>query len=110
MLPACRTASEGFAIPTFDVVPSDVEGFMEELWEFQATFHDCFARSESRVHFFDYMVGQFSKLERKSIEPMALLVVAYLLLADIVSRPLPCRLNDMNQPVISKSNQFSTPR
>ena len=74
MLPACRTAGEGFAIPTFDVVPSDVEGFMEELWEFQATFHDCFTRSEPRVHFFAYMVGQFSKLERKSIEPMALQV------------------------------------
>lgn len=72
MLPACRTAGEGFAIPPFDVVPSDVEGFLEELWEFQSTFHDCFARSEPRVHFFDYMVGQFSKLERKSIEPMAL--------------------------------------
>jgi SRSO17 transposase len=72
MLPACRTAGEGFAIPTFEVVPSDVEGFMEELWEFQAAFHDCFARSEPRAHFFDYMVGQFSKLERKSIEPMAL--------------------------------------
>src|SRR5215831_14589902 len=74
MLPACRTAGEGFAIPTFDVVPSDVEGFMEELWEFQATFHDCFPRSEPRVHFFDYMVGQCSKLARKSIEPMALQV------------------------------------
>jgi SRSO17 transposase len=49
-----------------------VEGFLEELWEFQSTLHDCFARSEPRVHFFDYMVGQFSKLERKSIEPMAL--------------------------------------
>jgi hypothetical protein len=72
MLPACRTGGEGFAIPTFDLVPSDVEGFMEELWEFQSTFHDCFARSEPRGHFFDYMVGQFSKLERKSIEPMAL--------------------------------------
>jgi len=72
MLPACRTAGEGFAIPTFDLVPSDVEGFMEELWKFQSFFHDCFARSESRAHFFDYMVGQFSKLERKSIEPMAL--------------------------------------
>ena len=74
MLPACRTAGEGFAIPTFDLVPSDVEGFMEELWEFQSTFHDCFARSEPRGHFFDYMVGQFSQLERKSIEPMALKV------------------------------------
>jgi SRSO17 transposase len=72
MLPACRTGGEGFAIPTFDLVPSDVEGFMEELWEFQSTFHDCFARSEPRAHFFDYMVGQCSKLERKSIEPMAL--------------------------------------
>ena len=74
MLPACRTGGEGFAIPTFDLVPSDVEGFMEELWAFQSIFHDCFARSEPRAHFFDYMVGQFSKLERKSIEPMALQV------------------------------------
>ena len=72
MLPACRTGGEGFALPTFALVPSDVEGFMEELWAFQSTFHDCFARSEPRGHFFDYMVGQFSKLERKSIEPMAL--------------------------------------
>src|SRR5215510_11516331 len=72
MLPACRTGGEGFAIPTFDPVPSDVEGFMEELWAFQSILHDCFARSEPRAHFFDYMVGQCSKLERKSIEPMAL--------------------------------------
>ena len=54
MLPACRTASEGFAMPTFDLVPSDVEGFMDALWEFQSAFHDCFARSEPRAHFFDY--------------------------------------------------------
>jgi hypothetical protein len=72
MLPACRTASEAYAIPTFDIVPSDVEGFMEELWAFQSAFHDCFARSEPRAHFFDYMIDQWSKLERKSIEPMAL--------------------------------------
>ena len=74
MLPACRTGGEGFAMPTFDLVPSDVRGFMEELWEFQSTFHDCLARSEPRGHFFDYMVGQCSKLERTSIEPMALKV------------------------------------
>ena len=74
MLPVCRTDSAGFAIPTFEVVPSDVAGFMDELWEFQSTFHDCFARSEPRAHFFDYMVGQLGKLERKSIEPMALQV------------------------------------
>jgi SRSO17 transposase len=74
MLPVCRTAGEGFAIPTFDLVPSDVEGFLEELWAFQSTFHDCCARSEPRAHFFDSMVGQCSKLERKSIEPRALQV------------------------------------
>jgi hypothetical protein len=74
MLPACRTASERFAIPTFDLVPSDVEGFLEELWEFPSAFHDCFARSELRAHFFDYMVGQLNQRERKSIEPMALQV------------------------------------
>ena len=71
MLPASRTEGEGFAIPTFALVPSDVAGFLEELWAFQSIFHDCFARSEPRAHFFDSMVGQFSKLERKSIEPMA---------------------------------------
>src|ERR671929_1572721 len=60
MLPAWRTNGEGFTIPTFDLVPSDVEGFMDALWEFQSAFHDCFARSEPRAHFFDYMVGQFS--------------------------------------------------
>ena len=74
MLPACRTEGAGFSMPTFDLVPSDVEGFMDELWEFQSAFHDCFGRSEPRAHFFAYMVGQFSKLERKSIEPVALQV------------------------------------
>src|ERR671922_2886907 len=74
MLPACRTNGEGFTIPPFDLVPSDVEGFMDALWEFQSAGHDCFARSEPRAHFFDSMVGQFSPLERTSIEPMALRV------------------------------------
>ena len=27
---------------------------MDELWEFQSAFHDCFPRSEPRAHFFDY--------------------------------------------------------
>src|SRR5499433_128412 len=74
MLPRCRTAREPFVIPTFDVQVSDVEGFMDELQEFQSVFHDCFARSEARGHFLDYMVGQYSPLPRKSIEPMALAV------------------------------------
>lgn len=74
MLPVCRTEGDRCSIPTFDVTPRDVDGFMDELQEFQAAFHDCFVRSEPREHFFDYMVGQFSELERKSIEPMALQV------------------------------------
>ena len=74
MLPRCRTAGEPFVIPTFDVQVSDVEGFMDELQEFQSVFHDCFARSEAHGHFLDYMVGQYSPLARKSIEPMALAV------------------------------------
>ena len=49
-------------------------GSPDELQEFQGLFHDCFPRSEPRAHFFDYMVGQLSPLERKSIEPMALRV------------------------------------
>ena len=41
---------------------------------FHDNFRDCFSRSESRDHFYNYMVGQFSTLERKSIEPIALAV------------------------------------
>jgi hypothetical protein len=74
MLPACRTEGDGFAIPTFDLTSSDMAGFIDELQEFQGLFHDCFPRSESRAHFFDYMVGQLRPLERKSIEPIALQV------------------------------------
>ena len=72
MLPTCRTAGDGFAIPTFDIQPRDVAGLIDALQEFQGLFHDCFPRSESRAHFFAYMVGQLSPLERKSIEPIAL--------------------------------------
>jgi len=72
MVPACRTAGEGFAIPQLDLTPSDVDGFMQELQGFHEAFSDCFTRREPREHFFRYMVGQFSDLERKSIEPIAL--------------------------------------
>ena len=53
MLPRCRTAGEPFVIPAFDVQVSDVEGFMDELQEFQSVFHDCFARSEARGRLLD---------------------------------------------------------
>jgi SRSO17 transposase len=74
MLPACRTEGEVFAIPQFALDPSDVQGFLDELHGFHTAFRGCFARSEPRGHFFHYMVGQFSELDRKSIEPMALQV------------------------------------
>jgi SRSO17 transposase len=63
-----------FAVPKFIVNRDDVEGFMEELKGFHSQFSDCFTRSEPREHFFQYMVGQFSEIERKSIEPIALAV------------------------------------
>src|SRR5712691_4759624 len=74
MLPACRTQGEAFSIPPFDLTPRDVDGFLDDLRAFHDQFRSCFARSEPREHFFHYMVGQFSALERKSIEPMALQV------------------------------------
>jgi SRSO17 transposase len=74
MLPACRTAGEPFAIPQFALTRSDIDTFMDELRGFHTAFRACFARQEPREQFFNYMVGQFSALARKSIEPMALQV------------------------------------
>ncbi len=72
MLPQCRTPGDVYALPHFDVNAGEVEGFLDELHAFHAAFRECFGRSEPRDHFFRYMVGQFSPLERKSIEPLAL--------------------------------------
>lgn len=72
MLASCRTEGELFTVPKFDLTPHDVDGFLDELRVFHEQFRDGFLRSEPREHFFNYLVGQFSALERKSIEPMAL--------------------------------------
>ena len=72
MLPECRSEEYLFSIPKYNVKSEDVEGFMNELKGFHEIFNDCFHRTESRGHFLKYMVGQFSELERKSIEPIAL--------------------------------------
>src|SRR5436309_10043328 len=72
MLPESRTPDEGFALPRFERTSRDVEGFLDELQTFHDHFRSCFSRREPRGHFFNSMVGQFSELERKSIEPMAL--------------------------------------
>ncbi len=74
MFPDIRSQGEPFSIPPFDLVPSEIDGFMDALRTFQSAFHDGFSRRESRAHFLTYMVGQFSHLDRKSIEPMALAV------------------------------------
>ena len=74
MLPVTRCDEHLYPVPKFDLGKGDVEDFMNELRGFHEQFADCFHRSESRDHFFNYMAGQFSALERKSIEPIALAI------------------------------------
>lgn len=74
MLPIIRSDEHLYAVPKFELDTGDIDNFMHELKGFHEQFHDCFQRSESRDHFFNYMAGQFSPLERKSIEPIALSV------------------------------------
>jgi hypothetical protein len=59
------------AIPQFALTRSAIDAFLDELRGFHTAFRACFARQEPRDPFFNYMVGQCSALERKSIEPMA---------------------------------------
>lgn len=66
-----RIEGDVFAVPKFELKKQDVEGFAEDLRGFHGEFRGCFRRSELRKHFFGYMVGQFSDLERKSVEPIA---------------------------------------
>ncbi len=74
MLPTRRIDGEFLAIPKLDLEGEDLDGFCEELKGFHSQFYDCFSRSESRGNFYRYMVGQFSGIERKSIEPIAISV------------------------------------
>ena len=72
MLPNIRQTDYLYEVPKFELDRSDVIDFAEELKGFHENFTDCFHRSESRENFFLYMSGQFSQLERKSIEPIAI--------------------------------------
>lgn len=74
MLPTTRCDEYLYPVPKFDIKKNDIKNFTKELRGFHEQFADCFNRSESRVHFYNYMAGQFSDLERKSIEPIALAV------------------------------------
>ena len=72
MLPVQRCDEQIYSVPKFNLANSDMKNFINELRGFHEQFVDCFQRSESRAHFYNYMVGQFSALERKTIEPIAL--------------------------------------
>jgi SRSO17 transposase len=72
MLPVTRCDEYLYSVPKFDLGKGNIKNFMNELSGFHEQFADCFQRSESREHFFNYMSGQFSPIERKSIEPIAL--------------------------------------
>ena len=74
MLPRCRTEGDGYAVPKFDLTKRELGDFVNELKGFHQEFRECFGRNEPRENFFRYMAGQFSELERKSIEPIALAV------------------------------------
>ncbi len=74
MLPKIRSDEHRYPVPKFDLNKNDIKNFSNELRGFHEQFADCFHRSESREHFFKYMAGQFSQLERKSIEPIALAI------------------------------------
>jgi SRSO17 transposase len=71
MLPDIRQADYLYTVPKFELDRNDVSDLLHELKGFHEHFADCFQRSELRENFFRYMVGQFSQLERKSIEPIA---------------------------------------
>lgn len=71
MLPECRSNDYTYPVPSFQIENSDVENFVDELAKFHKNYSGCFARNESGDHFYNYMVGQLSHLDHKSIEPIA---------------------------------------
>jgi len=74
VIPEYRQNEYLFDIPPFEIENSNVEEFVDELRKIHEKYADCFARSEPRERFFEYMVGQLSHPELKSIEPIAVSV------------------------------------
>jgi SRSO17 transposase len=72
MVPENRVQDGTFPIPKLFIGKEDITQFIEEFRGFHAQFADCFSREEPRESFVQYMTGQMSQLERKSIEPIAL--------------------------------------
>ena len=72
MIPENRVCNGSFPIPKLLINMEDMKFFTEEFKGFHAQFADCFSREEPRENFSQYMAGQMSQLDRKSIEPIAL--------------------------------------
>jgi SRSO17 transposase len=72
MLADCSIGDDPYLIPKFDIAVDHIESIVDELRGFHEQFKDCFSRSEPRENFYNFMLGQLSPLERKSIEPIAL--------------------------------------
>jgi len=51
---------------------AEIRGLKSKLRKFLHEFHDCFSRKDTREHLSTYVEGQLSKLDRKSVEPIAL--------------------------------------
>lgn len=71
MLPEMRQLDYLYDVPKFELTREDIPDIAKELEGFHENFADCFCRIESRNNFYRYMAGQFSPIERKSIEPIA---------------------------------------
>jgi len=51
---------------------AEIRGLKPKLKKFLHQFYDCFGRKDTREHLSTYVEGQLSKLDRKSVEPIAL--------------------------------------
>ncbi|MBI2823051.1 MAG: transposase [Planctomycetia bacterium] len=65
--PACDTLAGG---PGIDA--AEIRGLKSKLRKYLQEFRDCFGRKDTRGHLATYVEGQLSKLDRKSVEPIAL--------------------------------------
>lgn len=65
MLPEIRDQEYLFTVPKFTITKGDVKSFTNELKGFHEVFSDCFHRSESRGHFFRYMLNSVSLRENQ---------------------------------------------
>ncbi len=51
---------------------AEIRGLKPKLRKYLHEFRDCFGRKDTRCHLTTYVEGQLSKLDRKSVEPIAL--------------------------------------